>query len=87
MSAAEIGDPRFPCNETELRYFGRVLILSPLIRFNSKPPSERGGQNPVVPVAARMHLSHFLAGVSINVKQEMFTKRGNMLFYLTLWLT
>lgn len=69
VSAAETGDPPSPCNEPRLHYFGRALVLSPLIQLNSKPPSERGGENPAVPAAARMRLL-FLAWASPNVKVE-----------------
>lgn len=81
VSTAETGDPQFPCNETELCYFGRVLILSPPIRFDSKLPKECGRENPVILVAARMHLL-FLAGAAINIKLEIFTRRGIHSFIL-----
>lgn len=81
VPTAETGDPRFPCNETELRYFGRVLIPSSPVWFNSKPPSEHGGENPVVPVVAKMRLL-FLSRASINVKLEILTRRGICCFIL-----
>lgn len=81
MSTAETGDPRFPCNETELCYFGRALVPSPPIWFNSKLPSQHGGENPVVPVAAKTHLL-FLSRASINAKLEILIRRRRCCFIL-----